>query len=168
MAVVVRMLRNVEPGWGEAMQAEFEAARESGGRLAWAAGCLLAAVRLGAQRTDGPARIAAGTASIALVVFDWGNSYPELSMAALAFLCFSAAAMRPRTAGFAVAILGGGLVGAHAISNVSGFNWPDYQYRPYDLRDWLELGLIVPVAIISAAAGAEFGKYLTRFATSGR
>lgn len=138
-------------GWAQAMRAELEHAGED--RLAWAAGCALAAVRL---RTEREAAFAAAVliALVALVWLDWNHGdLPAVAVLLAAPLAL--AWMVPARAWQAGVAIGACPLVTHGLADVTGLFRPAYQYMALMPLEWLTLAAVALPAVLMAMAGAR-------------
>lgn len=151
--------RRIIPGaardWAAAMEGELAAIEEPGHRLGWAAGCLLAALRIRAASAEGRFELICSLLLGLLTLFDWSSPDPTPTIGLLAALPALLAYAYPTRCWRIGLLFGLWLLAAHAFADLFAALRPAYQRLPLTLAELIEIAVLIGITLPAALLGAR-------------
>lgn len=156
---LIALARHILPrdahDWAAAMEGELGAIEARGGRVAWATGCLLAALRMRATSSEGRFGLISGLLLALLTVLDWNSPDPSPTIASLAILpALLAYAYPARCRGIGL-LFGLWLLAAHCFADLFASLRPAYQHLPLTPAEIVEIALLAGITLPAAWLGAR-------------
>lgn len=151
----MRLTPPTERGWMEAMRAEMAHIEEPTGKLIWAVGALVAALRIRATLPAGRFDLICLTALTLLTLLDWSSADPAptvLALVATPAILANAEPDRARQLGLLFALW---VLGTHVLADLSAALRPSYQHLPLTVLELAEIAFIACLTIPSAWLGAQ-------------
>ncbi len=150
-------LRRDHPEWADAMAAEVEHLAGHGPELRWAAGCVGASYRTGRALEVLRYGGALGLGLAAMTLDQWTQDEGIGTCVVLGLLALLLGALRPQRFLLSGTALGAVVTAVHLFGALSGVR-PPYETTAHSLAGGLRWLLLVPPAVLAAAAGSQLSR----------
>lgn len=154
-ALARRILPRSERDWAAAMEGELAAIEAPIGRIAWAAGCLGAALRMRAASTEGRFELICALLLALLTLLDWNSPDPSVTIALLAVLPGLLAYSCPSRRREIGLLFGLWLLAAHGFADLFASLRPAYQRLPLTPAELGEIAFLAAITLPAAWLGAR-------------
>jgi hypothetical protein len=158
LTCAIRLVPERERDWARAMLGESASIRAPAGRLRWCVGCLGAALRIRADSAEGRFEAVCAGALALLTFIDWHSPDPTLVIVALAIVPALLAYCRPPRLRSIGLLFGLWLLVAHGIADLAVPLRPAYQHLPLSPAEFVEIALLLIIALPAAGLGAQLGR----------